>query len=176
MSVQYSVASMRVKSLSETGGFSGYASVFDVVDSDRDVVQRGAFRKSLMARGAVKLLWQHQAEEPIGVFSVLREDEYGLYVEGRLLLEVQRGREAAALLKNGAMSGLSIGYRVQEYTIDEVTGYRLLHELELVEISLVTFPANERAVVHDVKAQSLVAQKQALMAALVRAERVLSSF
>lgn len=144
---------LSVKSIDAEGRFAGYASVFDVLDNQRDVMQRGAFTKTLQARGAqVKLLWQHMQDEPIGVITQMFEDERGLYVEGRLLLEVARAREALALLKSGAISGLSIGYSPRRYTLDPESGVRNLHEVELWEVSLVTFPANEAAGVTVVKA------------------------
>jgi HK97 family phage prohead protease len=96
-------------------------------------------------------LWQHKQDEPIGVFEQMFEDEMGLYVQGRLLLDVARAREAYALLKQGAISGLSIGYSPTQYKIDANNGTRILSEIELWEISLVTFPANAAAGVTVVK-------------------------
>lgn len=143
---------LELKSIDAQGRFAGYASVFNVVDNQRDIMLSGAFSKTLMRRlDNVKLLWQHQQEEPIGVFDVIFEDERGLYVEGRLLLDVQRARESYALLKAGAMRGLSIGYSPVRYHIDADTGVRKLAEVELWEISLVTFPANTAANVTVVK-------------------------
>jgi HK97 family phage prohead protease len=143
---------LELKSLDGQGRFAGYASVFNVVDSQRDVIMRGAFQHTVKGRaGAIKLLWQHQQEEPIGVFDKMFEDARGLYVEGRLLLNVQRAKEAHTLLKAGAISGLSIGYSPLRYTIDAATGIRKLAEVELWEISLVTFPANAAANVTVVK-------------------------
>lgn len=141
-----------VKAIGADGHFAGYASVFDVVDTQRDVVLRGAFANSLKEnRGQVKLLWQHQQEEPIGVFTKMYEDARGLYVEGKLLLDVARAKEAYSLLKAGALKGLSIGYSPVRYTIDPETGVRKLAEVRLWEVSLVTFPANEAAQVTVVK-------------------------
>lgn len=141
-----------IKSIDGAGRFTGYASVFDVVDSQRDVILRGAFSETLSGRiGEIKLLWQHSSAEPIGVFDVIAEDEKGLYVEGRLLLDVQRAREAYALLKAGAIQGLSIGYSPLRYTIDDDTGVRLLASVQLWEVSLVTFPANDQANIRVVK-------------------------
>lgn len=143
---------LELKSLDGVGRFAGYASVFDVVDSQKDIIQRGAFTHSLKGRvGAIKLLWQHQQDEPIGVFERMFEDARGLYVEGRLLLEVQRAKEAHVLLKTGAISGLSIGYSPVRYKVDPQTGVRVLSEVDLWEISLVTFPANEAANITVVK-------------------------
>jgi len=123
-----------------------------VVDSQRDIILRGAFAQTLSGRtGEIKLLWQHQQDEPIGVFDRMFEDERGLYVEGRLLLDVRRAKEAMILLKAGAISGLSIGYSPVRYCIDADTGIRLLAEVDLWEVSLVTFPANEVAGVTVVK-------------------------
>lgn len=146
---------LQLKSLDEKGRFAGYASVFNVIDNQRDVMLRGAFTQTLKGRvAAIRLLWQHQQEEPIGIFEQLFEDANGLYAEGRLLLSVQRGREAHDLLKAGAISGLSIGYSPVRYGVDPETGVRKLSEVELWEISLVTFPANASAQVTVVKSES----------------------
>lgn len=143
---------LSLKSLDEEGVFAGYASVFNVVDSQRDMILPGAFAGTLGGRkGEVKLLWQHDMREPIGVIEELREDGNGLYVKGRLLLEIGRAREAYALLKRGVISGLSIGYSPVKYRLDAGSGVRLLAAVELWEISLVTFPANEAARVTVVK-------------------------
>lgn len=147
-------ARLEIKSLDESGKFAGYASVFDVVDNQRDVVLRGAFRDSIVARvDEIKLLWQHNQAEPIGVFDVMFEDERGLYVEGRLLLEVARAREAYALLKSGAVNGLSIGYTPVKYRMNPDSGVRELRQVDLWEVSLVTFPANDVSRVTVVKGQ-----------------------
>jgi uncharacterized protein len=124
-------------------GIEGYASVFGRRDQGGDVVQRGAYAASLAAMAAagrrVKMLWQHDPGEPIGVWDEVREDAKGLWVKGRILPDVARGREAAALLGAGAIDGLSIGYRTVKAERDG-KGQRLLAELELWEVSLVTFP------------------------------------
>lgn len=121
----------------------GYASFFDQVDNGGDVVARGAYGKSLdelKAKGrGVKMLWQHDPAQPIGIWDEVREDAKGLYVKGRILSDVEKGREAAALIEAGAIDGLSIGYRTKKSTKTQ-TGGRLLTELELWEVSLVTFP------------------------------------
>lgn len=144
--------SLELKAIEENGRFAGYASVFDVVDRQKDIILRGAFQDTLAGRaGQIKLLWQHQFEEPIGVFDRIVEDEHGLYVEGRLLLDIQRAREAYSLLRAGAIEGLSIGYSPVRYSIDPETGVRLIARVELWEISLVTFPANAQAGVTQVK-------------------------
>ncbi|MGB1235070.1 MAG: HK97 family phage prohead protease [Planktomarina sp.] len=124
-------------------GIEGYASLFGVPDQGGDVVQPGAYRASLdrlkAANGSVKMLWQHDPLQPIGVWENVHEDDRGLYVKGRLLPDVPRAAEAASLLKAGAMDGLSIGYRTVKATKND-QGQRLLHELDLWEVSLVTFP------------------------------------
>lgn len=121
----------------------GYASVFGIVDGGGDVVERGAYAASLArlaaAGGRVRMLWQHDPREPIGVWDEVVEDARGLYVRGRILPEVERGRAAAALLRHGAIDGLSIGYRTLR-SVRDAKGRRRLLELDLFEVSLVTFP------------------------------------
>lgn len=133
----------------EDGVFEGYASVFDVVDLGNDTVARGAFTKSLSTR-TPKMLWQHEIDSPIGVWDLVAEDTKGLYVRGRCLPDVTKGRDALALLKAGAIDSMSIGYRTIESTTDQA-GVRKLLEVELYEISLVTFPMLPDAKVTDVK-------------------------
>jgi HK97 family phage prohead protease len=128
--------------LREGAEISGYASLFGATDQGGDVVQAGAYGGSLAKLAAsgrtVKMLWQHDPARPIGVWDEVREDARGLFVKGRLLLEVQAAREAHVLLKAGAIDGLSIGYRT--IRAEKAAGSRLLHEIELWEVSLVTFP------------------------------------
>ena len=141
------------------GVFSGYGSIFGNEDQGNDVVQKGAFTKSLNTRPAskVKMLFQHKTDEPIGVFEDIREDEKGLFVKGRLALGTQKGRETYELLKLGALDGMSIGFRAdpkkQGYN-ENKRGVRTLKEVDLMEISLVTFPMNEEALVQSVKGNS----------------------
>lgn len=129
--------------ITEGQGIEGYASLFGKRDQGGDVVMRGAYAASLkrLLQGgrAVKMLWQHDPTQPIGIWDEVREDATGLWVKGRLLTEVEKGREAAALLAAGAIDGLSIGYRTVRAERDG-KGQRLLQELELWEVSLVTFP------------------------------------
>ncbi|HKK35351.1 MAG TPA: HK97 family phage prohead protease [Paracoccaceae bacterium] len=133
----------RAATVAEDGVLEGYASFFGAEDQGGDVVSPGAFAKSLAALKAagrsVKLLWQHDPAEPIGVWDLVSEDARGLRVKGRLLAEVARGAEALALLRAGAVDGLSIGYRVVK-AARRPEGGRLLTEIELWEVSLVTFP------------------------------------
>ena len=130
-------------SLKEGCRIEGYASVFGVPDQGGDVVAAGAYRRSLRqlreAGRGVKMLWQHDPAQPIGVWEEIVEDARGLKVKGRILTEVGKGREAAALLAAGAIDGLSIGYRTVTAERD-AKGQRLLREVELWEVSLVTFP------------------------------------
>lgn len=138
------------KAVSENGLFSGYASVFNVVDQVKEVVAPGAFTESLRER-LPSLLWQHQSSEPIGVYTALREDDVGLYVEGKLALGTVRGKEAYELLNMGAITGLSIGFIPREDVVNKSTGIRTLKRVDLREISLVTFPCNEEARISSVK-------------------------
>jgi HK97 family phage prohead protease len=128
--------------LKEGAEITGYASLFGATDQGGDVVQRGAYGGSLAklasAGRGVKMLWQHDPAQPIGVWDEVREDGRGLFVKGRLLLEVRAAREAHVLLQAGAIDGLSIGYRTLR--AEKAAGQRLLHEIELWEVSLVTFP------------------------------------
>ena len=121
----------------------GYASLFGLTDQGGDVVVRGAYAaslKRLVVRGdKVRMLWQHDPTRPIGVWDEIREDEKGLWVKGRLLPEIAQARAAAALIAAGAIDGLSIGYRTISAERDG-KGRRLLSEVELWEVSLVTFP------------------------------------
>ena len=121
----------------------GYASLFGKRDQGNDVVMGGAYGGSLARLAAagrrVKMLWQHDPTQPIGVWDEVREDATGLWVKGRILGDVEKGREAVALLGAGAIDGLSIGYRTVKSERDG-KGQRLLTELELWEVSLVTFP------------------------------------
>ena len=146
---------IEIKAVNEDGLFSGYASVFEEIDSYRDIVKRGAFEKTLAeseSKGrAVPILWQHDAAKPIGVYTELKEDEHGLYVEGQLNMDVQQAREALSLMRQKALSGISIGYNSVRYDTDVKSGVRRLYELKLFEASLVTFPACDSARVTDVK-------------------------
>lgn len=135
----------------EDGSFEGYASVFDVVDHGMDSVAKGAFTKSLGSGRKVKMLWQHDSGKVIGVWDEMREDERGLYVKGRLLKDVALGREAMALMRAGAIDSLSIGYRTVEAMPEAGGRVRKLTELDLFEVSVVTFPMLESARITDVK-------------------------
>jgi len=146
-----------VKALADDGTFEGYGSIFGNVDSYGEVVEPGAFTASLVdgrRKGrTVKLLWQHDPDQPIGVWDDLAEDSKGLYVKGRLLKDASpKAAEAYGLLKAGALDGLSIGYRVIEAAPHpDKQGILSLKKLDLKEVSIVTFAANEKARVEAVK-------------------------
>lgn len=144
---------LEVKELDERGEFEGHGSVFNNEDSYGDVVVPGAFQKSLEEHRSAgtlpAMLWQHDPAQPIGVYSEMKEDAKGLYVKGRLLLETAKGREVHAMLKAKAVRGLSIGFVTRGWEWkDDV---RIVKDVDLWEVSLVTFPANKLAGVGDVK-------------------------
>lgn len=134
----------------DEGTFTGYASVWDVVDSYGDAVQKGAFHKTLKEKRSFPLLWSHSVMEPIGTVTG-SEDEHGLAVEGVLNLDVQRAREVRSLIKQGAINGLSIGYQTKREEIDKTNGTRKLKEIALWEISPCVFPALDATEITDVK-------------------------
>lgn len=129
--------------MTEGAVIEGYASRFGLPDQGGDIVAKGAFGASLARLAAkgdkVRMLWQHDPTKPIGVWDEIREDATGLWVKGRLLSEVTLAREAATLIEAGAIDGLSIGYRTIRAEKDQ-KGRRVLSEVELWEVSLVTFP------------------------------------
>ncbi|MBS9781469.1 MAG: HK97 family phage prohead protease [Gammaproteobacteria bacterium] len=155
--MKYKKLNLEVKAVNDDGFFSGYASVFDVVDSYGDIVRKGAFLRSIdefKTKGKMPpVLWQHRSDMPIGVYTEMKEDDKGLYVEGNLLInDVPQAKATHALLKAGAVSGLSIGYRINDGKWGENDHYELL-DLKLFEVSVVTFPANEESLVDTVKAK-----------------------
>lgn len=141
-------------SLSLDGTIEGYASLFGEVDQARDMVMPGAFTQTLHQRGLrrIPMLFQHDPSEPVGIWLELREDFRGLWARGKLIPDVARARELLALLRSGAIDGLSIGYRTVRGRIDPRTRIRRLHQVDLWEISIVTFPLLAGARVAAVKA------------------------
>jgi len=126
------------------GRFAGYASVFNRLDSGGDIVLPGAFAKSLAKRrGRIRLLFQHDPKEPVGIWETLAEDGHGLFVTGRLVAGVPRAEALRRLIENRALDGLSIGFRTVKAS--RQAGNRLLHEIDLYEVSIVTFPMMEDA-------------------------------
>jgi HK97 family phage prohead protease len=137
------------ESAEQKGIFTGYASVFNNIDSDNDVIVKGAFTNSL-AKRKIKLLWQHKTDEPIGLILEANEDDTGLYVKCQINLETEKGAETYSNLKMGILDKMSIGFKTLDYEMDK-KGVRILKELDLYEISIVTFPANDMAEVDSVK-------------------------
>lgn len=131
----------------DSGRFEGDAAVFGNVDSYGDIIEPGAFSKTIRERGrSVPVLWQHDQRQPIGTGEVF-ESSNGLVIKGRILPGLTRGREALLLLREGIVKGLSIGYSVIKDAYDSNRQVRRLTELKLYEVSVVTFPANELATV-----------------------------
>jgi len=151
-------AGFEIKAINEDEGiFEGYASIFSHVDQGRDAVVPGAFSRSLNERGTkgVKLLWQHDPTEILGQILEIFEDAHGLFVKARLDMNVQRSREALSLLQAGALDGLSIGYKTITSRADDHNGIRHLIDVDLWEVSLVTFPMQPGARVTSLKAASI---------------------
>jgi HK97 family phage prohead protease len=143
MSIETKDMAFDLKATGASGAIEGYASLFGEVDQGGDVVASGAYAASLIKLAGqnrkVKMLWQHDPSQPIGIWEEVREDSRGLWVKGRILTEVEKGREAIALIKAGSIDGLSIGYRTVRPRKDD-GGSRVLEEVDLWEVSLVTFP------------------------------------
>jgi len=149
-----------VKAIGDDGVVQGYASLFGEIDDGGDSIAPGAYANGLAARAAkgqrIKMLWQHDPSHPIGVWDEVREDAKGLFVKGRILPDVSKGREAIALIAAGAIDGMSIGYRTIR-AVKEASGVRLLQELDIWEVSLVTFPMQGTARIDAVKAAEMTA-------------------
>lgn len=144
---------LNVKKVTEDGEFEGYGSVFNEVDMAQDKVMPGAFRNTLQDRGAsgVKMLFQHDPSQPIGRWTEMAEDEHGLYVKGKISPKISKGAEVLEMIREGIVDGLSIGFRTVKAMFEEDTDFRQILEVDLWEISVVTFPANVRARVDAVK-------------------------
>ena len=168
------VLDLDVKAISAEGEFAGYAAIFNNEDLGRDVIMPNAFTKSLQRRpaGKVKMLRQHDSDEPIGIWLDLAEDNKGLRAKGKLILETVKGRETHALMRAGALDGLSIGFRTVKDRFDRAKGIRYLEEIDVPEISIVTFPLNPRATVSTVKGHD-PERARALVAAINRAKEAL---
>lgn len=136
--------------------FAGYASIFNLADRGRDVVRAGAFRTALSSDQPIPVLWQHEVHQPIGRVEHVSEDSRGLRVIGHLTLATRRGAEAHALLRSGVVTGLSFGYRIRGSKLNSLKKLRELTDLELLEVSLVTFPMQELARVHAVSSPETV--------------------
>lgn len=153
----------QVKATGDDGTVEGYGSVFGVKDSYDDVIANGAFSKSLSEHKSAgtmpAMLWQHDSSEPIGIWTEMVEDSKGLKIKGKLALDTVRGKEAHALLKLGALNGLSIGFVSKQWAYDKETDIRTLLEVDLWEVSLVTFPANGKSRITNVKAADVAGVK-----------------
>lgn len=149
---------MQIKATGDDGSLEGYGSVFGVRDNWDDIIVPGAFVATLAAHKSAgtmpAMLWQHDDTSPIGIWTDMSEDALGLRIKGRLALDTVRGKEAQALLKMGALNGLSIGFMSKQWAYDKETDVRTLTEIDLWEVSLVTFPANEKARVTSIKSVS----------------------
>lgn len=148
---------MEIKALKDSGEFEGYGSTFGgEPDGYGDVIAEGAYTESLAAhaeKGTMpKMFWQHDPSQPIGKWLEASEDSTGLLMRGKLNMGVQKGQEAYALLKEGDIDGLSIGYRIKEYSVDTESGVWTLENLDLQEVSIVSIGANENATINNVKA------------------------
>jgi len=180
MDIHHLTGAMEIKAVAQDGTFTGYASVFEVLDSQNEIVERGAFAKTLALwrsrAAAPAMLWMHDPTQPIGLWLSMAEDANGLAVCGRLALATQKGMEAYELLRMKALTGLSIGYRVVQSRQDSRRKARVLTEVDLFEVSLVTFPANDAARVSAVKAPAAQAAGAKRAAARLRkAARTLRS-
>ncbi len=179
MTITHSTFALRVKQLDGNGVFSGYASVFGELDQQNEIVAAGAFARTLAKsrrqNTVPAMLWMHDPTQPIGLWQSVREDANGLVVEGKLALRTQKGGEAYELLRLGALTGLSIGYRVVSSMIDAARKARVLTDVDLFEISLVTFPANEAARVDTVKTSASSQDWGAISARLRQAAKILGS-
>lgn len=155
LATKYLERPFEIKVLNEDGSFAGYGSVFGNVDQQNEVVAPGAFSRSLASwkkkKAMPPVLWQHDRDQPVGIYTEMSEDDTGLAVQGNLALKVQRAAEAYELMKMKAVSGLSIGYRVVKEEEDRESGITTLKEVDLWEVSLVTFPANDKARIRTVK-------------------------
>ncbi len=156
MQILHKSIDLELKSLTDKGSFSGYGSVFNVIDKGGDIVAPGAFAESLgkwqKSGRTVPVLWQHQPDQPIGAWEALKEDDHGLLGEASLWLDdAPYARLAHKGMSTKTITGLSIGYRVKDYSVNKDTGVYTLQKLDLVEISVVTNPMNDDARVADVK-------------------------
>ena len=167
MEKEYLDVPFKIKSedVKDDGTFSGYGSTFGGdPDSHKHIVEKGAFTTTLKKKGrnknGIAMLWQHHSDEIPGVWKELQEDDHGLYVEGQLLMDTQLGKETHSRLKAKAIGGLSIGYDMVKYEINEKEELMLLKEVDLWEISLVTFPANIHATVLEIKCVEALKQAE----------------
>lgn len=171
------IASFEIKHLNDKGFLKGYASVFHVKDGQGDIILPGAFAKTLQegatSKQQAKMLWQHDPKMPIGRWDLMREDAHGLYVEGQMFLDLEKGREAHTLMKEGVIDSLSIGFQLLKAKRNAEQA-RQIEEVKLFEISLVTFPANAEARITEYKDLSKASDKTTLLASIQRARNTLN--
>lgn len=151
----------------DTATFTGYGSIFGNIDNGRDMVMKGAFAESL-SRGpkSIKMLWQHDPSQPIGVWTDAKEDARGLKMSGKLLLTISKAREVYEMMKAGIVEGLSIGFKTMKESYDTEKGgrgYRKIEKADLWEVSLVTFPMNPKATVTAVKTMPSERELEAML-------------
>ncbi|HNP02178.1 MAG TPA: HK97 family phage prohead protease [Agitococcus sp.] len=137
------------------GAFSGYAAATGNVDLGSDIILKGAFSDWLKTADAsrVRVLWNHDWDRPIGKNMAMSEDDRGLLVDGELLLDIKKAQETRTLIQNNAIDGLSIGYRVDDFSYDN--NVRVIKKLSVLEYSFVTFAMNPNAIVNDMKSAKL---------------------
>ncbi len=143
------ISNLIIKSATENGTdkgiyILGYASVYNVADQHNDLIIKGAFAEQQIDHQNVKLLWQHDCTKPIGLIQSLAEDDYGLKIEGIINHNIETGREAIELVRQGAVDGLSVGFNIKLANYNNLN-QRIITKAQLVEVSIVTFPANYQA-------------------------------
>lgn len=149
MDLETKFSKIEAEAVTSEGVITGYASLFGIEDMGGDVVEAGAFTKSLSSR-APRMLWDHDPGQPIGKWNKVAEDAKGLHVEGQLALSTIKGRDVFEMLKSGVVDSFSIGYRTEKS--DSKNGVRYLKQVSLFEVSIVTIPMLPGALVSSVKA------------------------
>jgi HK97 family phage prohead protease len=145
---------IKADDVTDEGIFKGYAAAFNNIDSWDDIIKPGAFQNTLKKGNEnIPILWYHDPYEPIGLPTEMREDKKGLYVEGKLSLKLQTAQDTLVRMQDGLVKGLSIGFRAVKFDFEKVKDRQIrnLHEIDLIEFSPVTFPANKRAKITSVK-------------------------
>ncbi|QXK92319.1 HK97 family phage prohead protease [Neoehrlichia mikurensis] len=160
----------------EYGIFSGYASVFNVIDRQNDIIKPGAFSDTIKTCKKVMFLWQHNKNKPIGKIINMIEDNFGLYITVKLILEIKKAEEVYLMIKKGVINSLSIGYQIIDYYIDKNSGARVIEKLDLWEVSLVTFPSNTQAQITNIKNTSEEQQLKILNSTITKAQLILHKF
>lgn len=168
--IEHKYADQQLAAVEADGAFSGYASLFDIEDLGNEVIAKGAFAQSLQAKKTsdIRLLFQHNPDEPIGHWDDIHEDTNGLFVKGQLNLNVARAREVHALMREGAIDGLSIGFKTIRARRENSGKVRRILEADLWEVSVVTFPMLPQARVSQVKAQGVLPTRRTFERWLVR--------